>query len=144
MMSVWDKLVKIESCRTVEQIVQNFNYDNKWTAYGFLTLLNPSLRTVEFRQHSGTLDKDAISHWANLSTNLINLAHSASYSGFYNIIKAHALDDNYNIINLLNDLKLTELAEYYSNHPREIYNHPAFRAFRGGGGSSPSSEEWEF
>ena len=133
MMSVWDKLLKIESCRTVEQIIQNFNYDNKWTAYGFLTLLNPSLRTVEFRQHSGTLDKDAITHWANLSTNLIKLAHSASHSGFYNIIKAHALDDNYNIINLLNDLKLTELAEYYSKPPREIYNHPV-----------PGSEEWEF
>ena len=133
MMSVWDKLLKIESCRTVEQIIQNFNYDNKWTAYGFLTLLNPSLRTVEFRQHSGTLDKDAITHWANLSANLIKLAHSASHSGFYNIIKAHALDDNYNIINLLNDLKLTELAEYYSKPPREIYNHPV-----------PGSEEWEF
>lgn len=134
MMSVWDKLLKIESCRTVEQVVQNFNYDNhKWTAYCFLTLLNPSLRTVEFRQHSGTLDKDAITHWANLSTNLINLAHSASDSGFYNIIKSHALDENYTIINLLNDLNLPELAEYYSQPPRKIYTHPV----RG-------SEEWEY
>lgn len=132
-MSVWDKLMKIESCRTVEQVIQNFNPKNhKWTAYCFLTLLNPSLRTVEFRQHSGTLDKDAITHWAKLSTNLINLAHSASHSGFYNIIEAHALDDNYNIINLLNDLNLPELAEYYSQPPREIYDHPA-----------PGSGEWE-
>lgn len=134
MMSVWDKLLVIESCRTVEQIIQKFNYENnKWTAYGFPTLLNPCLRTIEFRQHSGTLDKDAITHWANLSINLINLAHSASHSGFYNIIKAHALDENYNIINLLNDLKLPELAEYYSQPPREIYNHPVW-----------GSEEWEF
>lgn len=134
MMSVWDKLLKIESCRTVEQVIQNFNYDNpKWTAYCFLTLLNPSLRTVEFRQHSGTLDKDTITHWANLLANLINLAHSANHSSFYNVIKAYALDDKYNIVNLLNDLKLLELAEYYSQPPREIYNHPV----RG-------SEEWEF
>lgn len=132
-MSVWDKLLKIESCRSVEEVINTFNYDNnKWTAYCFLTLLNPSLRTVEFRQHSGTLDNDTITHWAKLSTNMISLAHSASHSGFYDIIKAHAHEENYNIINLLTDLNLPELAEYYSQPPREIYNHPA-----------RWSEEWE-
>ena len=135
--SVRDKLVVIESCHTIEQLIQNFNYDNnKWTAYSFLTLLNSSLRTVEFRQHSGTLDIEAITHWAKLSISLINLAHSASHSGFYNLIKSHALDDvdnNYNIINLLNDLKLPDLADYYSKPPRVIYNHPIW-----------GSEEWDF
>ena len=133
LMSVWDKLLKIESCRTVEDVIHSFNYDNnKWTAYCFLTLLNPGLRTVEFRQHSGTLDKDTINHWAKLSTNMISLAHSASHSGFYKIIRAHAHEENYNIVNLINDLSLPELAEYYSQPPQEIYNHPT----RG-------SEEWE-
>lgn len=131
-MSIWDKLLRIESCCTVEEVIHIFNYDyNKWTAYCFLTLLNPSLHTVEFRQHSGTLDKDTITNWAKLSTNMISLAHSASHSGFYNIIKAHAHEEDYDIVNLLIRLSLPELAEYYSQPPREIYKHPA----RG-------SEEW--
>lgn len=134
MSSVWAKLLVIESCCTLEQLIQQFNYDNnKWTAYSFLSLLNPFLRTIEFRQHSGTLDIDAITHWAKLSINLIQLAHSASYSGFYNIIKSHALDVKYNIINLLDDLKLPELADYYSKPPRFIYNHPVW-----------GSKEWKF
>lgn len=137
--SVWEKLLVIESCGTLEQLIQQFNYDNnKWTAYSFLTLLNPFLRTIEFRQHSGTLDIEAITHWAKLSINLIQLAHSASHSDFYNIIKkSHALLDDdvnkYNIINLLHDLNLPELADYYSKPPRIVYNHPVW-----------GSKEWEF
>lgn len=136
MIGVWEKLLVIESCGTVEQLIQQFNYgNNKWTAYSFLTLPNPFLRTIEFRQHSGTLDIDAITHSAKLSTSLIQLAHFASHSGFYNLIKTHAHDDDdkYNIISLLKDLKLSDLADYYSKPPRVIYNHPFW-----------GSKEWEF
>lgn len=125
MMSIWDKLLKIESCHTVEEFIHTFNYNNnKWAAYCFLSILNPSLHTIEFRQHSGTLDNNSITNWARLSTNMISLAHSTSHLGFYNLIKAHAHEEDYDIINLLLHLKLPDLAEYYSQPPRVIHKHP--------------------
>ena len=46
--------------------------------------------------------------------------------------KANAHEENYNVVKLINDLSLPELAEYYSQPSRKIYSHPAW-----------GSEEWE-
>ncbi len=93
-----------------------------YMAYNFMNLVPARpLNTVEFRQHEGSLNPEAVTKWVQLATSLIQIAHDAGPDGFAQLVNDHALDSDYTIIDLLHDLDLDELAYYYWE--REIYNH---------------------
>ena len=93
-----------------------------YMAYNFLNLTTRTLKTIEFRQHQGCLDAEAIIRWAQLANSLIKSAHDVGSNGFAQLVYDHASDRKYSIIDLLQDLNLYDLAAYYRQ--RGIYSHP--------------------
>ena len=127
-----EKARKIDANKTVEDLADCYHLQEwggleGYMAYNFLNLTNPPnvrrpTRTIEFRQHEGTLDPIEITKWAQLTSSLIKSAHDAEYYVFGRLVHHHAYDTGYTIIDLLCDLNLHELAGYYGQ--RGIYAHP--------------------
>ena len=93
-----------------------------YMAYNFLNLTTRPLRTIEFRQHAGSLDPEATTRWAQLATSLVMSAHDVGVHGFAQLIYDHSHDSDYSITDLLQDLNLYDLAAYYRQ--RGIHRHP--------------------
>ena len=95
---------------------------HKSVCYNFKNL-NPRAKkkTVEFRQHMCTLDIEEIKQWIILVCNLINIAYQSETGIFIDILRRHAYDSDYSIIDLLEDLGLFGSAHYYSTR---IHEHP--------------------
>ncbi|MCJ1429830.1 hypothetical protein MMC29_007745 [Sticta canariensis] len=119
-----EKLSAIDQMGTVDDVVEHFThtydaYYDKNLAFNFLNLqegddsIEP-LRTIEFRQHRGTLDPKLITNWVMVTCNLIGMSY-ANKEGFHDLIKKHTSisDTKYTIIDLFKDLELSELAEFY-------------------------------
>ena len=88
-------------------------------AYNFLGLDEEGkIPTIEFRQHQGTLDSEAIQRWTLMAASTVGLCHDPTnlYTKFLPLV-GHP---NYDIINLLRDLYLDFLAKAYKG---KIYHH---------------------
>ncbi|MCJ1464432.1 hypothetical protein MMC07_003045 [Pseudocyphellaria aurata] len=114
--STREKLGVIAKLNHVEGIIRQFHEDNdKYMAFNFLNLnedLPNPLRTIEFRQHRGTLDPDMIVNWASVVCVLVNQSHSNG-EALGNLIEKHIDDAEYTVANLLSDLNLPDQADYY-------------------------------
>ena len=126
-MAPFEKALRIDGLRDLQQLTDCYhlkrNGDTEgYMAYNFLNLTVRPMKTVEFRQHKGTLDPVAIARWAELAVCLIDLAHNAGPTGFQRLIWDRAYYADYTIIDLLHDLKLYALATYYEQ--RGIHIHP--------------------
>lgn len=112
-----EKLGIIASLNDVDGIISQFHGDDdKYKAYNFLNLnegLENPLRTIEFRQHRGTLGPDMIVNWAFLVCVLVSLSHSNG-EPLGNLIEKHIDDTEYTVVDLLKDLKLPDLANFYA------------------------------
>ena len=127
-----EKVRKIDAIKTVEDLADCYHLQEEgeldgYMAYNFLNLTNPlnvrrPTRTIEFRQHEGTLDPIEITRWAQLSISLVRCAHDAGVQGFGPLVHTHGYDSGYGVIDLLCDLNLYGSARYYSQ--RGIYTHP--------------------
>ena len=84
----------IQNLRTVEEFVNFFHVDRPhrdpndplfmWERsqiYNYTGLPNGKFPTIEFRQHTGTLDSDAVSRWVLLCGSLVGLATIRRVSG---------------------------------------------------------------
>ena len=119
-----EKLSTIDQMGTVDDLVEHFThtydaYYDKNLAFNFLNLQegddsDEPLRTIEFRQHRGTLDPKLISNWVMVACNLIGASY-ANKAGFRDLIKEHTSigDTKYTVIDLFKDLGLSDLAEFY-------------------------------
>ena len=114
------KLSIINELKTVDHLIDRFHkaddgdYDTN-TAINFFNLhqrLAEPLQTIEFRQHRGTLDPKLITNWVMVVCNLVNMSHVAK-AGFHDLIENHIDDTKYTVIDLLKDLELSDLAEFY-------------------------------
>ena len=81
---------------------------------GDLGDLEEPLRTLEFRQHRGTLDPKLITNWVMVACNLIGVSY-ADKAGLRDLIEKHSSigDTKYTVIDLFKDLELSDLAEFY-------------------------------
>ncbi len=103
-----NKIQAIELYHTPEDVVYGLNANNnKLRAYNFTPLLS-AFRTIELRQHSGSMDPAVIVHWAKIASSLLRVSYSSSYSGFLGFIEDDINDEHYSVIDLLNDLKFDE------------------------------------
>lgn len=115
-----EKLSIINKLKTVEDVIVQFHCtddgDDKYMAFNFFNLFNSCtnpLRTIEFRQHRGTLDPKLITNWVKVACNLVEMSNT-NEAGFRDLIEEHMYDIKYTIIDLFKDLKLSELAEFYA------------------------------
>ena len=116
------RLSSIDRLETVEDLILQFHLTaggdfDKNMAYNFFNLqecLTNPLRTIEFRQHQGTLDPRSISSWVRVACNLVRLSY-VDGAGIRNLIEKHIGDTNYNVVDLFQDLKLPNLARFYAS-----------------------------
>lgn len=116
-----DRLCVIKNFKHLQQIIVQFNPHDGWCAYNFTNLVYTTLNTIEFRQHQGSLDPEAITHWAELACSLVRISYSNSDAVFRGLVEAHIGDSKYSIINLLLDLGLPRLARYYTQQGINIH-----------------------
>lgn len=89
---------------------------NRFQAYNFENI-RERLKTIEFRQHKGTMEWEEIGHWIHLVCGLICTSHHAGPAGFTDLIIRFATepnDEDYALPDLLVDLQLDHLVPYYS------------------------------
>lgn len=120
-----DLLYHFSTYRNDKEIINNY-----W-CYNFLNLLHrPDRNTIEFRQHSGTLDSATILRWTNLVCSTVAFAHNLEAEALWQLLldwTGHEDDPEWNILKLLRDLDLKVLADAYDGH---YYHHPAHLELR--------------
>lgn len=112
---VRERLSIIDRLKTVEDVVCQFQRSgDRMMAFNFFNLLGgiKPIRTIEFRQHRGTLDPESITHWVMVACNLVEMSHS-NKAGTRDLIKKHTCDTEYAVTDLFRDLKLYQLAKFY-------------------------------
>ncbi|MCJ1322041.1 hypothetical protein MMC15_007386 [Xylographa vitiligo] len=128
---MWRMAEIIDQLDTPGKIIRQFGSKRNdrdevyhWWCYNYNNLVLAK-RTIEFRQHAGTLDLPAVSRWINLACTLTAIAHNSESEAFWDLILQfidHERDRNYNIFLLLRSLHLPLLADAYIGH---CYEHPA-------------------
>lgn len=112
-----EKLSIVDELTTVRSLIRRFQPSgDKHMAFNFLNLsenTDAPLRTIEFRQHRGTLDPELISYWVMVACGLVSMSHSDS-SGVRDLIEKQINNTNYTVIDLFRDLSLPYLAEFYA------------------------------
>ncbi|MCJ1300880.1 hypothetical protein MMC08_003679 [Hypocenomyce scalaris] len=126
--NIWEVARAIEAIPSIEDFVYLFCTGGpaegikKDHAYNLCNLHYTGRRTIEFRQHTGTLDTDAILAWINMTCKLVIASHEVGPVGFIELVKEHANESDFTVIDLLHNLGFEELAEYYNtrtiSHPR--------------------------
>lgn len=121
--SPMDKLVTINELDTLKELIIFFHcmddecedYD-KYMAFNFLNLqetLDEPFRTIEFRQHQGTLDPKMITNWIMVACNLVRLSHTDGAT-LGDLVRKHIYNTEYTIMDLFHDLDLSDLADFYA------------------------------
>lgn len=115
-----EKLSIIEQLKTVDDLIHHFHLTgdgekSKSMAFNFFNLqesLPKPLRTIEFRQHQGTLDPKLIINWVVLAFSLVKRSYDAK-AGFRNLIAKRIYNTKYTVIDLFKDLELSIPANFY-------------------------------
>lgn len=118
-LNLWEVVEAIEAMPDIENLVllmcrnRQFGGASKYQAYNFTNLIRGDLRTIEFRQHQGTMDNLSICAWISMTCRLVFLSHYAGPVGFIELVKEHADKSNFTIIDLLHNLDFEDLGRYY-------------------------------
>ena len=105
-------------------------FDHNW-CYNINNLgLQQAKRTIEFRQHEGTLDHQRVILWAIFAASIVSLAHNTESTAFWNMMVHYADDPKFTVINLFEKLFLIVLADEYEarcfDHPIDL---PVYDSF---------------
>ena len=129
----WDVARIINDIPSIDSLVDRFSCSDEgvglsadgYNAYNIGNLVWTDLKTIEFRQHEGTLSIPAIRAWVELTCSLVGMSHAVGYVGFveliYDQISSGAVRADFSVIELLRILGLKTLADYYEG--RGFYNH---------------------
>lgn len=117
--------VIIDKIETLEDIINRFGkhrdepevINHNW-CYNFNNLIfREDRRTIEFRQHQGTLDSAAILRWIQFACISVSIAHSISKEELWRLIlEAAESHPEWDIFMLLHKLDQPELAASYRSH----------------------------
>ena len=112
----------INSCKTMKELLDLFlryrtdpdaDVIDGWRAYNFAQLLEGGSKTIEYRQHEGTLSFDRVARWVNLVVGLTCVSHTLDSSYIHRLVYEHATNPDSNLLVLLPLLHLSESAEDY-------------------------------
>lgn len=114
----WDTLIKIQGCETKDALVLLYaNNDGRLDrcfAYNLCPMVTHPNKTIEFRQHEGTLDVSKIMIWIGLAGRMVDAMHKTSTEDLAQLISTCAFDPTYTVSELLFGLKMGELIPFYS------------------------------
>ena len=109
---------RIEDFTTLSQLILNFQ-GGDCGAYNLYNLDYGEKRTIEFRQHAGTLEFPKIYRWVVLCCALIKLVHVVEPEDLREFILTHSRKSNFSILDLLRALRLEDVAEMFENSTYE-------------------------
>ncbi|EKD15812.1 hypothetical protein MBM_05823 [Drepanopeziza brunnea f. sp. 'multigermtubi' MB_m1] len=142
-----DGAVDIQSCQDFNMLCQMVEPSNTSSRYAQVSLAGVlaaskdtahKMKTVEWRQHQGTLDADAICHWITTVVEIMEMMRDVDYSWFAGDLLMVALQERwmklgdgldgqrevemgpilaesgFTVVDLLRTLDLKPQAEYYS------------------------------
>lgn len=120
----WNTLMKIQDCKTKGELVllyaNNEGRRDRCFAYNLAPLVAGPNKTIEFRQHEGTLDLEKIVNWVQVAARMVDAVHETSTEDLAKLISACAFDPRYTITHLLNWLRLGDLTPFYY---RSLHEH---------------------
>lgn len=122
----WDTLREIQRCESTAELVVLFadfeRVPDSCFAYNLCPMVFGRRKTIEFRQHMGTLEGPEIMKWIQLVGGMVDVVHTISPVGLAQLINTGAFDPRFTIIDLLLRLKLEGLVPFYQGrlhvHPR--------------------------
>ena len=149
----WDTVQAIQNCAAERQLLYLYaNEDglDRNLAYNLCSMAAGPRKTIEFRQHEGTLDAVKIINWIQVAGGLVNAMHEISGFELGRLFSVCAFDPRYTAIDLLLRLKMHNLVPYYQGR---LHTHlrpePIWVAGRGGGRSGAArrvrsgDDRWE-
>ena len=121
----WDTVALVQGCRSRAQLVRLFAGsgrcpDRCW-AYNLLPLVTGRQKTVEFRQHRGTLKWREMNAWVQTAAGVVNAMHEISIDALARLICACAFDRTFNVLDLFRRLELEAVIPFYFGN---VYVHP--------------------
>ena len=113
----WDTLIKIQGCKTKDELVLLYANDDgrldRCFAYNLCSMVTGPNKTIEFRQHEGTLDLPKIMNWIEVAAGMVDAMHETSTEDLAQLISTCAFEPNYTISDLLIRLKPGDLYAFY-------------------------------
>lgn len=116
--SLWEFVEAIEDMPDIISLIalmcsDKDNGGSKYRAYNLCNLADDNRRTIEFRQHQGTIEAGAILAWIDLTCRLVSVSHDAGPAGFIELVKERADDPSFTVLDLLHTLGFDDLVRYY-------------------------------
>ena len=112
----WDTVQEIQKCASEGQLVFLYANDkglDRNLAYNLCSMADGPRKTIEFRQHAGTLDAVKTMNWIQVAGGLVNAMHEISGFELAQLITDCAFQPRYTAIDLLLRLNMGNLAPYY-------------------------------
>jgi hypothetical protein len=138
---------RIEDCDDYKSLLEKSKRVPTWfdksVAYNIVPLqgmdpgatIQTGYKTIEFRQHHGSIDPDEICNWARFVTGLVRLSHHAGGAGFPVTFLDRSREENFRFLDLLTCLNMDGLKEHYGK-PGKLFEHPK--------GDMDGQYDWEF
>lgn len=105
--------IQMDDRQTV--VVMNPGNDRSM-AYNFTNLADPSSgskRTIEFRQHQGSVNAGQIVAWAEFVTALVSYCHSIPPERFLKLMLTFATDKDFSVLHLMQIIGKPHLVDFY-------------------------------
>ena len=95
---------------------------NNWRAYNFGNAVTTTSKkkTIEFRQHRGSLDAQEVQRWILVTCNIVKIAHDANEGAILQMVRRYSNRTNLTILDLLRAFGLQNVAMLYEGH---VYQH---------------------
>ena len=120
-----DEGLQISDERLWEYVMDMVNARRERGAYNFRNLhgADPVKKTIEFRQHEGTLDPAAVEHWIKLCVGIVGFAHKVDLKILSSFLSLHIDDklEEFGLVHLLKALGLAAQMLFYGSKP--LYSH---------------------
>lgn len=127
---LWKMAEILDGQESVGQLVNTWQLargsllSNHQRCYNLANLLyTGSKKTIEFRQHEGSLDFEVVQAWVLMVGALVSVAHEVDAAVFLNLILERGYEADFDVLGLLESLGLNVLAEFYKErlhrHPRD-------------------------
>ncbi|KAI9800211.1 MAG: hypothetical protein M1825_004195 [Sarcosagium campestre] len=109
---------EIASYTSLPRFISRMTAGSRFDAYNFenLTRQDRDVKTVEFRQHEGTMEAPRILAWIQFCAGLIKYSQSVSLSRITEICIGHANDPEFDIASFMELVGLQSVAPYYLDH----------------------------
>ena len=122
--SLFSKVLRIEACESVADLVSLMNPRNRRCAYNFYNLLpradSRGKITIEFRQHAGSSDAVVITNWASFAASLVKYCHEAPEGEHRLFCVEKSRDSSYTIFDLMETIGRGDLIPFYQSR---IFDH---------------------